>query len=206
MSLRYLPTLNALLNLTCAFLLMAGMRRIYVKDVEAHKRLMVSAFAVSTLFLISYLVYHFNVGSVGFTGTGWIRPVYFIILITHSALAVLVPHPLQGVAGGFRAAPPHRPLDLPHLALCFVHGRRGLLDTLRLLPGGMREFLRALRRGCALMCPRCPEPLFTGPFRMHERCPGCGYLFEREQGYFVGAIYINYAITIIICLGGYLLT
>ena len=70
----------------------------------------------------------------------------------------------------------------------------------------MREFLRALRRGCALMCPRCPEPLFTGPFRMHERCPGCGYLIEREQGYFVGAIYINYAITVIICLGGYLLT
>ena len=70
----------------------------------------------------------------------------------------------------------------------------------------MRGFLRALRRGCALMCPRCPEPLFTGPFRMHERCPGCGYLIEREQGYFVGAIYINYAITVIICLGGYLLT
>lgn len=70
----------------------------------------------------------------------------------------------------------------------------------------MREFLRALRRGCALICPRCPEPLFTGPFRMHERCPGCGYLIEREQGYFVGAIYINYAITVIICLGGYLLT
>ena len=70
----------------------------------------------------------------------------------------------------------------------------------------MREFLRALRRGCALMCPRCPEPLFTGPFRMHERCPGCGYLIEREQGYFVGAIYINYAITVIICLGGYHLT
>lgn len=70
----------------------------------------------------------------------------------------------------------------------------------------MRELLRALRRGCALMCPRCPEPLFTGPFRMHARCPGCGYLIEREQGYFVGAIYINYAITVIICLGGYLLT
>lgn len=70
----------------------------------------------------------------------------------------------------------------------------------------MRELLRALRRGCALICPRCPEPLFTGPFRMHERCPGCGYLIEREQGYFVGAIYINYAITVIICLGGYLLT
>ena len=70
----------------------------------------------------------------------------------------------------------------------------------------MREFLRALRRGCALMCPRCPEPLFTGPFRMHERCPGCGYLIEREQGYFVGAIYVNYAVTVVICLSGYLLT
>lgn len=91
MSLRDLPTLNALLNATSAFLLMAGVRRIYVKNVEAHKRCMVSAFIVSTLFLISYLVYHYNVGSVGFTGEGWIRPVYFSILITHSVLAVLVP-------------------------------------------------------------------------------------------------------------------
>ncbi len=91
MSLRDLPTLNALLNATSAFLLMAGVRRIYVKNVEAHKRCMVSAFIVSTLFLISYLVYHYNVGSVGFTGEGWIRPVYFTILITHSVLAVLVP-------------------------------------------------------------------------------------------------------------------
>lgn len=91
MSLRDLPTLNALLNATSAFLLMAGVRRIYVKNVEAHKRFMVSAFIVSTLFLVSYLVYHFNVGSVGFAGEGWIRPVYFIILITHSVLAVLVP-------------------------------------------------------------------------------------------------------------------
>ena len=70
---------------------MLGVKQIYAKNVEAHKRFMVSAFVVSTLFLISYLVYHFNVGSVGFTGTGWIRPVYFIILITHSVLAVLVP-------------------------------------------------------------------------------------------------------------------
>ncbi len=91
MSLRYLPTLNALLNATSAALLMLGVKQIYAKKVEAHKRFMVSAFVVSTLFLISYLVYHFNVGSVGFTGTGWIRPVYFLILITHSVLAVLVP-------------------------------------------------------------------------------------------------------------------
>lgn len=91
MSLRDLPTLNALLNATSAALLMLGVKQIYAKNVEAHKRFMVSAFLVSTLFLVSYLVYHFNVGSVGFTGTGWIRPVYFFILITHSVLAVLVP-------------------------------------------------------------------------------------------------------------------
>ncbi len=72
-------------------MLMLGVKQIYAKNVEAHKRFMVSAFLVSTLFLVSYLVYHFNVGSVGFTGTGWIRPVYFFILITHSVLAVLVP-------------------------------------------------------------------------------------------------------------------
>lgn len=69
----------------------------------------------------------------------------------------------------------------------------------------MRGFLRAIGRGAALRCPRCPEPLFTGPFRMHERCPSCGYLIEREQGYFVGAIYINYAATVCVCLGGYLI-
>ena len=91
MSLRDLPTLNALLNTTSAILLMVGVRQIYAKNVEVHKRLMVSAFLVSTLFLVSYLVYHFNVGSVGFEGQGWIRKVYFFILITHSALAVLVP-------------------------------------------------------------------------------------------------------------------
>ena len=91
MSLRDLPTLNAFLNATSAALLMLGVKQIYAKNVEAHKRFMVSAFVVSTLFLVSYLVYHFNVGSVGFTGTGWIRPVYFFILITHSVLAVLVP-------------------------------------------------------------------------------------------------------------------
>ena len=91
MSLRDLPTLNAFLNATSAALLMLGVKQIYAKNVEAHKRFMVSAFVVSTLFLVSYLVYHFNVGSVGFTGTGWIRPVYFLILITHSVLAVLVP-------------------------------------------------------------------------------------------------------------------
>ena len=91
MSLQDLPTLNALLNAASAFLLIFGVRRIRAKNVEAHKRLMVSAFLVSTLFLASYLLYHFHAGSVGFAGAGWIRPVYFFILITHSILAARVP-------------------------------------------------------------------------------------------------------------------
>lgn len=91
MSIQDLPTLNALLNAASAFLLIFGVRRIRANKAEAHKRLMVSAFVVSTLFMASYLLYHFHAGAVGFAGTGWIRPAYFFILITHSILAALVP-------------------------------------------------------------------------------------------------------------------
>jgi uncharacterized protein (DUF983 family) len=62
----------------------------------------------------------------------------------------------------------------------------------------------ALRRGLALRCPRCGRaPLFDGPFRMRARCAGCGLGFEREAGYFVGAIYINYGVTVLLALAGY---
>ncbi len=62
----------------------------------------------------------------------------------------------------------------------------------------------ALRRGLALRCPRCGRgPLFDGPFRMRARCPACGLAFEREAGYFVGAIYINYGVTVLLALAGY---
>ena len=91
MSLRDLPTLNALLNALSAVLLILGVRRIRARDARAHKRLMTGAFLVSTLFLASYLFYHFQVGSVGFAGAGWVRPIYFFILITHSVLAAFVP-------------------------------------------------------------------------------------------------------------------
>ena len=68
----------------------------------------------------------------------------------------------------------------------------------------MREFLRAMGTGIRLCCPRCRrEPLFSGLFRMREACPLCGWLVEREAGYFVGAIYINYAATVALCLSGY---
>ena len=68
----------------------------------------------------------------------------------------------------------------------------------------MRGFLGAVRNGLLLRCPACRrEPLFTGPFRMHPACPRCGCPLEREAGYFIGAIYINYAATVTLCLGGF---
>ncbi len=89
--LKLLPTWNAFLNGLSGILLLAGYAQIRKKNILAHKRLMVSAFLVSILFLTSYLYYHYNVGSVPFTGQGWIRPVYFAILISHTLLAATVP-------------------------------------------------------------------------------------------------------------------
>ncbi|MGH9492056.1 MAG: DUF420 domain-containing protein [Terriglobales bacterium] len=90
-----LPTLNAILNGTSAVLLTAGYRFIKRKQVQAHRMCMGAAVVTSSLFLASYLYYHAHVGSVRFQGTGWVRPVYFAILITHTLLAaslvVLVP-------------------------------------------------------------------------------------------------------------------
>jgi len=64
---------------------------------------------------------------------------------------------------------------------------------------------RALDRAVRLRCPRCGRsPLFTGWFTMHERCAVCGLVYEREQGYFVGAIYVNYAVTVAIAVGAVL--
>jgi uncharacterized membrane protein YozB (DUF420 family) len=86
-----LPTVNAALNATAAVLLATGYRMIRRGRREAHRRLMLAAFSVSVLFLVSYLVYHYEVGSVRFTGTGPIRTVYFTILISHTILAAAVP-------------------------------------------------------------------------------------------------------------------
>lgn len=90
MDLRQLPTLNACLNTISAILLIRGYLLIRRRQIEAHKRTMLAAFAVSTLFLVSYLVYHYNVGSVKFQGQGTIRVVYFTILLTHTMLAAVV--------------------------------------------------------------------------------------------------------------------
>ena len=64
---------------------------------------------------------------------------------------------------------------------------------------------RILGRALRLRCPRCGRsPLYARWFRMHERCAACGLRYEREQGYFVGAIYINYAVTAAVAVGGVL--
>jgi putative membrane protein len=85
-----LPSLNAALNSLSAILLIAGYLFIKSRNIKAHKTCMLAAFASSILFLISYLVYHYQVGSVPFKGQGSIRLVYFTILLTHTILAVTV--------------------------------------------------------------------------------------------------------------------
>ncbi len=85
-----LPTLNAVLNSASFILLLSGFYFIRQKRISAHRACMIAAVIVSLLFLTSYLIYHAQVGSVKFTKTGWIRPVYFTILLTHTVLAVAI--------------------------------------------------------------------------------------------------------------------
>ena len=85
-----LPAANALLNGTCAVLLITAYAAIRQRRINRHRALMLSAAGVSVLFLISYLYYHSRVGTTHFTGQGWIRPVYFTILTTHTILAALI--------------------------------------------------------------------------------------------------------------------
>jgi putative membrane protein len=85
-----LAPLNAILNATATVLLLAGFVFIRRKQVAAHRACMLSALAVSAVFLISYLTYHYHVGEVRFSGTGWVRPLYFMILIPHVMLAGLI--------------------------------------------------------------------------------------------------------------------
>ena len=93
---RDLPALNASLNALSAVLLVTGYVLIRQRRQTAHRNVMVAALACSTLFLISYLTYHAQVGSVHFQGTGPARTFYFAILITHTILAAAVPF-LAGV-------------------------------------------------------------------------------------------------------------
>ena len=96
-----LPTVNAVLNALSACLLTAGFVCIRRRNIAAHRACMLGAFGVSVLFLGCYLVYHYHAGSRPFTGQGWIRPVYFVLLISHIVLAaVIVPMALTTIYRG----------------------------------------------------------------------------------------------------------
>lgn len=86
-----LPLVNATLNSIAFVLLLCGYRMIRTGRVQAHKRFMIAAFCVSILFLATYLTYRFLGSEKKFAGQGWIRPIYFFILITHVTLAATVP-------------------------------------------------------------------------------------------------------------------
>ena len=89
-SVSQLPAVNAALNSLSAILLVGGYLFIKSRNIKAHKACMLSAFGSSILFLASYLIYHYQVGSVPFKGQGGIRLVYFTILLTHTILATTV--------------------------------------------------------------------------------------------------------------------
>lgn len=90
MTIHDFPAINAALNALSGVLLLTGFALIKARRIEAHRRCMLAAFAASTLFLICYVTYHAQVGSVRFTRQGVVRPIYFTILITHVILAASV--------------------------------------------------------------------------------------------------------------------
>ena len=91
MTVHDLPAVNASLNAISGVLLLAGYTMMRLRKIDMHRRLMIAAFAASALFLVCYVVYHAQVGSVPFPRHGWVRPLYFTILITHVVLAASVP-------------------------------------------------------------------------------------------------------------------
>jgi putative membrane protein len=90
MSLSQLPALNALLNGTSAILILVGYYFIRRREIYRHRACMIAALATSTLFLTSYLIYHYNHPTTLFQGQGWVRSVYYLILFTHVVLAIVI--------------------------------------------------------------------------------------------------------------------
>ena len=110
MDVHVLPAVNASLNATSGILLLIAYALIRARRIEPHRRVMIAAFTASSLFLVSYVVYHAQVGSVPFTRHGFVRPLYFTILITHVTLAAtVVPLALVTLSRGLKAQyPQHR--------------------------------------------------------------------------------------------------
>lgn len=102
-----LPTVNATLNGVSGIFLLIGYVLIRRRQINAHRNAMLGAFGSSTLFLVSYLIYHANVGSIPFTGQGPIRIVYFAILISHVILAAaILPLAISTLSRGLRGKYP----------------------------------------------------------------------------------------------------
>ena len=98
------PALNAALNGASAILLATGRVLIGRRRIAQHRACMIAAFVTSSVFLVCYLYYHAHVGSVRFPGQGWVRPVYFGILISHTVLAAaVVPLVLLSLNYGLRS-------------------------------------------------------------------------------------------------------
>jgi uncharacterized membrane protein YozB (DUF420 family) len=94
MSVTDLPALNASLNAISTLLLVTGYVFIRRGDRRKHKACMIAALTTSAMFLTSYVIYHAQVGSVPFKGTGWIRTIYFAVLIPHVILAAAIVPPV----------------------------------------------------------------------------------------------------------------
>jgi putative membrane protein len=129
MSVNDLPALNALLNGTSAVLLAFGYASIRRRQVAAHRALMIAAFSTSTLFLASYLVHKAFGDLKPFSGQGWIRPVYFSILLTHTVLAAaIVPLAIMTLRRGLKARhPAHERLARWTLPLWFYVSVTGVV-------------------------------------------------------------------------------
>ena len=104
MTVHDLPAINASLNALSGILLLIGYTLIRARRIEQHRRVMIAAFITSALFLVCYVIYHAQVGSVPFTRQGFVRPLYFTILITHVTLAfTVVPLALVTLSRGLKA-------------------------------------------------------------------------------------------------------
>jgi len=104
MSIHDLPAVNASLNALSAVLLLTGYVLIRQRRIETHRKVMIAAFITSSIFLIFYVVYHAQVGSVRFTRQGFVRPLYYTILVTHVTLAAaVVPLALITLSRGLKA-------------------------------------------------------------------------------------------------------
>jgi uncharacterized membrane protein YozB (DUF420 family) len=110
MTVHDLPAVNATLNAVSGVLLVIAYALIRARRIEQHRKVMIAAFVTSSLFLACYLVYHAQVGSVRFTRHGFVRPLYFTILITHVTLAaVVLPMAIVTLSRGLkRRYPQHR--------------------------------------------------------------------------------------------------